>query len=168
MDDEVSWTIISRGERQTIGIGRTLGRMLEPGSIVALRGELGSGKTRFTQGIAAGLGVSSSDHVSSPSFALIHEYVGRIELYHMDFYRLSVDRGDLELGIEEYLWGEGACVIEWADRVPSILPDDRLDVELAIRSARTREIRFRAGGKRHRLILERFKRAVCETGVSKP
>ncbi len=159
MGDEVFWTIVSRGERQTMGIGRALGRMLEPGSVVALTGELGSGKTRFTQGIAVGLGVSPSDHVSSPSFALIHEYAGRIALYHMDFYRLPVDRWDPELGIEEYVWGDGACVIEWADRVPSILPDDRLDVELAIRGARTREIRFRAGGKRHGLVLERLKRA---------
>ncbi len=164
MHDEVSWAIISRGERHTIGIGMALGRMLQPGSVVALMGELGSGKTRFTQGIAAGLGVSSSDHVCSPSFALIHEYAGRIPLYHMDFYRLSVGGWDPELGIEEYMWGQGACVIEWADRVASILPDDRLDVGLAIRGARTREIRFRAGGERHGVILEQLKRAILGSG----
>lgn len=162
MHDEVSWAMITRGERQTIGIGKALGRMLQPGSVVALTGELGSGKTRFTQGIAVGLGVSPSDHVSSPSFALIHEYAGRIPLYHMDFYRLSADRWDPELGIEEYMWGGGACVIEWADRVLSILPDDRLDVELVIRSLRTREVRFRAGGEKHGLILEQFKRVTSE------
>jgi|YNPBryantNP2012_1023418.scaffolds.fasta_scaffold28453_2 tRNA threonylcarbamoyladenosine biosynthesis protein TsaE len=158
MCEEVSWGFLSRGERQTIGIGRALGRILRPGSVVALTGELGSGKTRLTQGIAEGLGVSRSDHVSSPSFALIHEYAGKIPLYHMDFYRLPPGGWDPELGIEEYIWGDGVCVVEWADRLTEILPDDRLDVELAIRSLRTREIVFRARGGRHGSIVQELTR----------
>jgi tRNA threonylcarbamoyladenosine biosynthesis protein TsaE len=143
----------SRGEGQTIRLGVSLGGLLQPGSVVALMGELASGKTRLAQGIAGGLGVPDSRRVSSPTFALIHEYGGRIPLYHMDFYRLASGRWEPDLGLEDYLWGEGACVIEWAERILDWLPEDRLEVRLSICGVRTREIAFAATGKLHRELL---------------
>ena len=112
--------------------------------MLALVGELGAGKTRFVQGLASGLGVPDKVFVRSPSFALINEYRGgRIPLYHFDFYRL--DRADElgELGIEEYLDGDGACVIEWADRFPGALPKRTQLIEFRIVDEHTREIQWR-------------------------
>jgi tRNA threonylcarbamoyladenosine biosynthesis protein TsaE len=142
------------GERCTLELGRRLGRLLKGGDVVALWGELGSGKTRLTQGIAEGLGVPPDDPIRSPSFALIHEHQGRVRLYHMDFYRLEPDRWEPDLGLEDYLWGEGVCVIEWPDRIVSLLPPDHLDVHLVIRGPRKREMTLRSYGPRSYEILE--------------
>jgi tRNA threonylcarbamoyladenosine biosynthesis protein TsaE len=121
---------------------------------VALSGELGSGKTRLAQGIAEGLRIDASHRICSPSFALIHEYEGVIPLYHMDFYRLSPEIWEPDLGLETYLWSEGVSVIEWAERMAPLLPDDRLEINLVVLGARKRTLDFRAFGKNHRTILE--------------
>lgn len=167
MSEVKYWTTWSRGERQTILLGMILGRLLRPGSIVALHGELGSGKTRLTQGIAEGLEVAPSEIVSSPSFALIHEYQGRIPLYHMDFFRLQPNIWEPDLGIEEYLWGDGACVIEWVERMEAILPPDHLGIDLKILGPRKRQIDLRAEGERHRQILEALQREFSGKGTAK-
>jgi tRNA threonylcarbamoyladenosine biosynthesis protein TsaE len=159
------WTVTSTGERDTLRLGATLGRVLKPGSVVALMGDLGSGKTRLTQGIALGLEVSPSDPVSSPSFALIHEHPARVSLYHMDFYRIPEGRWDPELGLEEYLWGNGACVIEWAERVLERLPDDRLEVRLTIEGTRKRRMEFVAKGEKHRKILIALQKGLEERSL---
>ncbi len=166
MAEPDSLTVWTRGEGQTLMLGEALGRLLMPGAVVALRGGLGSGKTRLTQGIARGLDVSPSDRVSSPSFALIHEHAGRIRLYHMDFYRLAAGRWEPELGLEEYLLGDGACVIEWAERIEEMLHEERLDVFLAIQGARKRRIEFRARGERHRKMLIALQTGLKERGVA--
>lgn len=148
-------SVRTRSEAQTIGLGRELGRLLHSGAVVALRGDLGSGKTRFVQGMAQGLGVPPSEQVSSPSFALIHEYLGgRLPLYHVDLYRLPQGSFDPELGLEEYIHGQGVCAIEWAERVLPWLPEERLDVELLVCGARTRDIHMRALGATHGRILD--------------
>ena len=116
---------------------------LGKGSVLALVGELGAGKTRFVQGLASGLGVPDEVFVRSPSFALINEYRGgRMPLYHFDFYRL--ERADElgDLGIEEYLDGDGACVIEWADRFPGALPERAQLIEFRIVDEGTRDIKI--------------------------
>ena len=116
---------------------------LKEGDVLALVGELGAGKTRFVQGLAYGLGVPEKVFVRSPSFALINEYRGgRMPLYHFDFYRLErrCELGDL--GMEEYLDGDGATVIEWADRFPGALPERARVVEFTIVDEHTREIDF--------------------------
>lgn len=161
MSEAVEWTVLSRGERQTVQIGRELGVILEPGSIVALLGEMGSGKTRLVQGIAEGLKVPSSERVCSPSFALIHEHEGRIPLYHMDFFRLTSGSWETDLGLDDYLIGEGVCVIEWAERIEKWLPSDRLEVLLTICGARKRSIAFQAKGDRHVKYLMGLKEMVC-------
>lgn len=111
--------------------GRRLGRMAEAGEVICLYGPLGAGKTTLTQAIAAGLGVPASEPVTSPTFALIHEYRGRLPLFHLDLYRLSGDEDELlELGIEDYLYGEGVCVIEWPEKLGRLLPARHLAIRL--------------------------------------
>ena len=118
----------SIGEGTTRRIGYHLGKIAPPGTALALSGELGAGKTVFAQGVGAGLGVK--EMVNSPSYVLMNLYRGRLEFYHFDFYRLSEEEELLELGLEEYFYGEGLTLIEWADRFPHVLPTTRLEVEI--------------------------------------
>ena len=114
-------TTISASADATIALGRTIAATLRRGDVLALCGDLGAGKTHFVKGVAAGLGASSG--VTSPTFTLIHEYPGgRLPLYHFDFYRLEDGDEALKIGLDEYLDGDGACVIEWADKFPALLP----------------------------------------------
>lgn len=119
---------ISNSPEETVLLGAKLGRKLRPGSFIGLIGELGTGKTIFTKGIAKGLGVKQYRYVNSPSFVIIKEYKGRIPLYHFDIYRLD-SSDDLDaVGYEEYFYGKGVTVVEWADKIKDILPDKRIDV----------------------------------------
>ncbi len=121
-------------------IGRRIGTALGGGDIVALIGELGSGKTCLTQGMAKGLGVAENVPVVSPTFTLVNEYPARIPLVHLDVYRLS-GPGDLEdMGYEEYFYGGGVVVIEWAEKVREILPEKTIVVRMAYVDENTREL----------------------------
>ena len=114
-------TTISASADETIALGRTVAAALRRGDVLALCGDLGAGKTHFVKGLAAGLGTSAS--VTSPTFTLLHEYPGgRLPLFHFDFYRLDHADEALKIGLDEYLDGDGACVIEWADKFPALLP----------------------------------------------
>jgi len=112
---------ISQSVAETVAYGGRRAQSLHAGDVLALAGDLSTGKTQFVKGLVAGLG--SDDEVTSPTFTLIHEYTsGRLPVYHLDFYRLN-HRDELrQLGLEDYFNGEGVCVIEWADRFPEILP----------------------------------------------
>jgi tRNA threonylcarbamoyladenosine biosynthesis protein TsaE len=123
-------TIISRNPEDTFSIGRIIGESLSAGDIVALSGDLGTGKTYLTKGIARGLGVSEQYQITSPTFTLINEYPGRLTLYHFDLYRLETFLDMINLGYEEYLFGEGVSVIEWAEKASDILPDETIFVSL--------------------------------------
>jgi tRNA threonylcarbamoyladenosine biosynthesis protein TsaE len=128
---------------ETRELGRTLAQRLEPGSVVALTGPLGSGKTVLVQGICSGFGVETA--VSSPSFVIINEYPGiksgaRIWVYHFDLYRLDSAREFVNLGYEEYFYGKGITLIEWAEKARDFLPKKRWDVHLKIVSESEREI----------------------------
>ncbi|MFA6107684.1 MAG: tRNA (adenosine(37)-N6)-threonylcarbamoyltransferase complex ATPase subunit type 1 TsaE [Candidatus Latescibacterota bacterium] len=124
---------ITRSPAETRALGRELATRLAPGEVVALIGDLGSGKTCLAQGICEGLGVP--DPVTSPTFILINEYQGRrgtrvLPVYHLDLYRLA-GPGELEdLGIEEYYYGEGICLVEWADRAAAQLPARHWEIRL--------------------------------------
>jgi len=122
--------VISRDPEETLLIGKIIGRNLREKDVVALVGDLGTGKTCLTQGIARGLGVPDVYQITSPSFTLINEYQGRMMLYHFDLYRISRAREMDDIGYEEYLFGEGVSVIEWADRAEDILPDDALFISI--------------------------------------
>ncbi len=125
---------------ETVVLGRKLGRLLQPGDLVVLTGELGCGKTWFTKGIALGMGVSSHEVVTSPSFALMNEYEGRSTLFHMDVYRLENARDFLDTGLDECFDGRGIVVMEWGDRWPEILPALRLNVGFSILGEQSREL----------------------------
>jgi len=121
-------------------IGEKLARKLRPGDIIALSGDLGSGKTTFTKGIGKGLGVKDPKRINSPTFVLIKEYNGRIPLYHLDLYRLD-DLKEIEnLAIEEYIYGNGVTVIEWAEKIKSILPEKHISVRLKIKGDNKRKV----------------------------
>ncbi|MDR1495937.1 MAG: tRNA (adenosine(37)-N6)-threonylcarbamoyltransferase complex ATPase subunit type 1 TsaE [Clostridiales Family XIII bacterium] len=126
-------------------IGRELAGRLEPGTVVALTGDLGAGKTTFAKAVAEGLGVT--DEITSPTFTLIHEYTsGRLPLYHFDVYRLSGPSvyEELEnLGWEDYFYGKGVCVVEWADLIPEIIPGDAVRIIISqTNSPDKREVKF--------------------------
>lgn len=147
-------SVKSRSEGFTKLLGYELGRLVSQGAVLALRGELGSGKTRFVQGLAHGLGVPPTERVSSPSFALIHEYLGgRLTLYHVDLYRLPHGIPDQELGLEEYLYGGGVCAIEWADRWPAWILGEHLDLAFVILGKRSRLINLKALGAHYQEVL---------------
>ncbi|MCG8432328.1 MAG: tRNA (adenosine(37)-N6)-threonylcarbamoyltransferase complex ATPase subunit type 1 TsaE [Candidatus Omnitrophica bacterium] len=148
-------TFNSHSARQTRALGARLGRILEPGDIICLFGQLGAGKTVFTRGIARGIGVDP-DAVTSPSFVLLHVHTGtRMPLYHFDFYRLSSAGGILRTGYEEYLHSDGVSAIEWPERLGYLLPDAYLKVSFGTGKERLRRrLVFGAHGKRYRSILE--------------
>ncbi|MDX1741926.1 MAG: tRNA (adenosine(37)-N6)-threonylcarbamoyltransferase complex ATPase subunit type 1 TsaE [Rhodothermales bacterium] len=115
---------------ETVQLGSTLAGRLKPGSIVALYGDLGSGKTHLTKGICAGLGIDP-EHVTSPTFALINEYRGgRMPVYHFDTYRLKNLAEFMALGYEDYFEGDGVCLIEWPEPIESLLPNDVIRIRL--------------------------------------
>lgn len=151
-------THITTSDEETIGLGQRLGHLLSEGDVVALVGELGSGKTWFTKGLALGLGVSADTIVTSPSFTLVNEYKGRYTIYHMDFYRLETLPEVLSAGLEEYLHNSGVVVLEWADRWPDILPENRVMVQFVIIDDRSRELTFSAFHRRAVEIIKGFER----------
>ena len=116
---------------ETQAIGERVGQDLKPGDIVALIGDLGAGKTCLTQGIARGVKIEPNQIVNSPSYTLINEYAGKIPIYHIDLYRLQRREEVLDLGLEEYLEGNGICIIEWADRMLDLLPEGCMTIELS-------------------------------------
>lgn len=129
----------------TAELGRKLGSMLQRGDNVCLIGDLGSGKTAFTGGLAKGLGISG--YITSPTFTIVNEYEGRLPLYHFDVYRISDVDEMLDTGYYEYIDGDGVTVIEWADLIKEILPSERIEVHIEkndqVRSdSRTITIRF--------------------------
>jgi tRNA threonylcarbamoyladenosine biosynthesis protein TsaE len=132
--------MISGDPTKTFHIGRILGETLTAGDIVALTGELGAGKTCFTQGIARGLGVPEVYQITSPTFTLVNEYPGRLNLIHLDVYRLSSSRDLQDLGYEEFFFGKGVTVIEWAEKIQDIIPEKSLSVTMAYLDQNQRSI----------------------------
>lgn len=155
--------IVSHSADQTQRLGERLGRLLQPGDVVCLQGDLGSGKTCLTQGIARGLGVGQP--VTSPTFIIINEYVlpgtGR-RLRHIDLYRIESIAEARALGLEDYLNGDGICVIEWAERVLGLLPAERLWVTLRYMDDTQRELVVGATGKHYTDLLESLRQGTAD------
>lgn len=138
---------VSYSVEQTRELGAQLGRILKAGDVIGLQGELGAGKTNLVQGLARGLDVT--EDVNSPTFILANEYhTGRLPLYHIDAYRVENASEAEGFGLDDYLYGDGVTVIEWAERVRAALPHDTLWVELEFLDETTRRLRIRAQGKR--------------------
>ena len=132
-------TFISNSPAETEAIGRQFAKEVDAGSILALEGELGSGKTQFTKGLVAGL--ESSAPVTSPTFTIIHEYPGgRLPVYHFDFFRLENRESVAQLGLDDYFFGDGVSVIEWADRFPELIPEQARWILFEIKPESTRMI----------------------------
>lgn len=129
--------IITRNEGETFKLGSLIGKDLKPGDIIALDGDLGAGKTQFSKGIAEGLEVQ--DYITSPTFTIVNQYDGRLPLYHFDVYRIDDINEMYEIGFDEYLFGEGVCVIEWAQMVRDLLPDKIIKIFIKKIDDETRE-----------------------------
>lgn len=146
-------TFHTEGPVETERLGEHIGRALEPGSVVALIGELGAGKTTLTKGIARGLDVP--DLIHSPTFTLIHEHQGRMPVYHFDLYRVESPTQIEDLGYEDYFYGPGVTVIEWAEKMLNLLPPDHLEVRMTGEDER-RTFELHATGLHSVAILERI------------
>jgi len=138
---------------ETVELGARLGRVLAPGDFIALVGELGAGKTQFAKGIALGLEVDPGTPVTSPTYTILNIYQGRLPLYHFDLYRLHGPEEVEDLGFEEYFSGDGACVVEWAERLGEDMPEQVLTVSLSHAGAEERRVCFDAAGPRARTVL---------------
>lgn len=147
--------IISHSPEETQDLGARLGELAQPGDILLLVGELGAGKTCLTQGIARGLGIK--EYATSPSFVVVRELYGRLPLYHMDFYRLENLEEIADLGLDDYFYGQGVSVVEWADKGLSLLPPEHLLVEMSYVSDTGRRLKLKARGKRYRELVAELK-----------
>ena len=140
---------------QTRALAAALGALLQPGDVLCLIGDLGAGKTTFTQGLGLGLGLPPDEPVNSPTFTLVAEHPGgRVPLYHFDVYRLPDSSGLYDLAFDEYLSGDGVVVIEWADKIADALPLDRVDVHLTAGGPDARQIVMTAHGARAQAVCD--------------
>lgn len=165
--------LTTRKEEETAYVGEILGRFISEPLVVALHGELGAGKTVFVRGAACGF--EAADQVASPTFVLMKIYQGRLPLYHFDFYRLSGDEDEtLELGFEEYLPGEGVAFVEWAERLPELIPPEHLLVKLELfhdQYGEGRRIWFIPYGNAARKVVDEITEAVAwrtDGGLQQP
>lgn len=149
---------ISHSTEQTRRIGERIGRLLQGGDLICLEGALGTGKTCLVQGIGRGLGVTSA--IASPTFIIINEYRlpnQRYKLYHIDLYRIETIAEARAVGLEDYFYGDGVCVIEWAEHARELLPEERLWITLRYLGDTKRGLVFEPQGKRYEELLQRLR-----------
>jgi tRNA threonylcarbamoyladenosine biosynthesis protein TsaE len=139
---------------ETEQLGAAVGSLLHPGSFLALRGDLGGGKTCFTRGVVDSLAPQSNSLVSSPTYAIMNCYPGTTPVYHFDFYRLTCDDDIAELGFEEYFYGDGVCVVEWSERLAELLPSDVLTLLFEYAGDDRRLITITGSGPKSDTVLE--------------
>jgi len=154
-DQSHNVSLDSKGPDETQAIGRVLGENACPGDVFLLVGDLGAGKTCLTQGILFGLG--SDDFARSPTFVLVAQYPGLLTLYHMDLYRLDSFEEVLDLGLDEYIFGDGVSVVEWADKAAEAFPESHMLIEIEQTGEDNRRLKFTANGERYEEILKKIK-----------
>lgn len=151
---ESRWDFSSESEEHTNQLGKLLASVLQPGSLIALVGQLGAGKTRLVQAIAEALGADRRS-VNSPTFVLLQQYDGRMPVYHFDAYRLRDSDGFLELGADElFETADGIYLIEWADRVADVLPRDRLRIHIEVTAPNSRTFQIESSGEKSAAMLD--------------
>jgi tRNA threonylcarbamoyladenosine biosynthesis protein TsaE len=159
--------MVSSNRVDTEVLGEDLGHLLEAGDVVCLYGELGSGKTVLTRGVARGLGVTPERAVRSPSFVLMHRYQGRVPVYHADLYRLEGPTDIEDIGLREFLGGDGVAVIEWADKLDASWPAERLEIILAHRTEETRLLTITPRGARYHQLVEQWQHQLAAQGKTR-
>ncbi|NLX69585.1 MAG: tRNA (adenosine(37)-N6)-threonylcarbamoyltransferase complex ATPase subunit type 1 TsaE [Clostridiales bacterium] len=140
---------ITHSEQETVALGQSIGKLLGPGAIVLIHGDLGAGKTVLSRGISQGLGADEA--VTSPTFTLMHRYQGRLEVFHFDLYRLQDPDEILDLGYDELFYGDGVSIVEWPERLDYLYPDECVRIEIEIIDYKnTRKISVEARGLKYR------------------
>ena len=152
--------LVSHSPEETQKIGVCLGRLAQTGDVFLLVGKLGTGKTCLTQGIAWGLDIK--DYALSPSFVIMRELYGRLPLYHIDLFRLDGQAEIEDLGLDEYLYGSGVCVVEWAEKGLELLPPEHLLIELDFQDDTQRSFHLKSSGKRYQELLASLKHSLLE------
>jgi tRNA threonylcarbamoyladenosine biosynthesis protein TsaE len=147
--------VVSNRPEETQEIGVLIGELARAGDVFLLVGELGAGKTCLTQGIAWGLDIR--DYALSPSFVIVRELAGRLRLYHIDLFRLEHLAEIDDLGLDDYLYGDGVCVVEWAEKGLALLPTDHLWIEIEFLDDTQRSLRFKPSGARYRELLAQLR-----------
>ncbi|MDE2058428.1 MAG: tRNA (adenosine(37)-N6)-threonylcarbamoyltransferase complex ATPase subunit type 1 TsaE [candidate division NC10 bacterium] len=150
----------SASPEQTRALGKAVGKLTDAGDVIALIGELGTGKTLFVGGLADGLGVDPAAYVSSPTFTIMHRYCGRLPLYHIDLYRIETPEAFVGLGLDEYLQGDGVAAIEWANHGWGYLPKEMLTFRLQHTGSDTRAIEIVPVGDRYMRLVRELMRDV--------
>ncbi len=148
--------LTSGSSGETEELGACIGSLLKAGSFLALRGGLGGGKTCLTRGVVASLAPQSAYLVASPTYAIMNCYSGNIPVYHFDFYRLAGDDDIVELGFEEFFYGDGVCVVEWSERLTELLPLDVLSLEFEYAGEDIRLITITSSGQTSDSVLEQL------------
>lgn len=149
--------LATESPEETQRLGTILGQLAQPGDVFLLGGGLGVGKTCLTQGIAWGLGVEG--YATSPSFVVINQYQGRLPFYHIDLYRLDRIEEVIELGLDDYLYGRGVCVVEWAEKALDVLPKEHLLVKISFLSDTGRIFVLKPSGQRYVELLSQLNTA---------
>ncbi len=147
--------IIANNLKDTEKLGKIIAKCLEKGTVICLDGELGAGKTSLTQFIAEEFGVK--EYIVSPTFTIIKEYEGKLPFYHMDVYRIGSEDDMYELGFDEYIYSEGVTIIEWADLIRAILPQERVNIKIIRIDDRKREISIEGEGPVYEKLLKELK-----------
>ena len=153
---KIDYELISHSPEETQRLGIRIGELASPGDIYLLVGVLGTGKTCLTQGVAWGLDIQ--EYTMSPSFVLVRELYGRLPLYHIDLYRLDHLEEIADLGLDDYFYGNGVCVIEWAEKGLSLLPAEHLLIEIGYLSDTERSFQIKPSGQRYMEMLTQLER----------
>lgn len=153
-----TYEIVTHSEKETMTIAETIANLLQRGDVLTLEGNLGTGKTTFTKGLAKGLQIKRA--VTSPTFTIVKEYTGILPLYHMDAYRLENSNEDI--GFDEYFYGNGICVVEWAQFIEEYLPENRLQITLTFLNQDDRKITFQATTEHFSNVIDKLKSVKLE------
>ena len=160
MEHSYSVQVTSRSPENTQSVGRILGEHARPGDVFLLVGELGAGKTCLTQGVLWGLGLD--EYARSPTFVLVSQYNGRLTLYHMDLYRLDTFDEIADLGLDEYLLGDGLSVVEWAEKAPEIFPEQHLMIQIEYLDETTRRLTLASSDEHHAETIDAVKASMAK------